>query len=241
MCIRDRAYFLFLPDGEDPDTIVRKEGAKGFDKRLGQATPLSEFFFAQISHEVDLTTPDGKSRLASKAQTLIKMIPEGDFRDQMDQLNRRKTSTFSFHADSSDYVNNIVEQISADQRAVSRGEIPHGYATVSYTHLDVYKRQVEHLAAVRGRNRGVRTPAGRTEPDFPHRRTTPGRPSGMAAQAGVLVRRDLRTGLPAAGLHDPQHRAAGAVLQRTLAVAGFGYADHAGDLRGCLLYTSRCV
>ena len=123
-----QAYFLFLPDGEDPDTIVRKEGAKGFDKRLGQATPLSEFFFAQISHEVDLTTPDGKSRLASKAQTLIKMIPEGDFRDQMDQLNRRKTSTFSFHADSSDYVNNIVEQISEDQRAVSRGEIPHGYA-----------------------------------------------------------------------------------------------------------------
>ncbi len=29
-----KAFFLFLPEGEDPDSIVRKEGAAGFDARL---------------------------------------------------------------------------------------------------------------------------------------------------------------------------------------------------------------
>jgi DNA primase len=41
-----QAFFLFLPDGEDPDSLVRKEGQAGFEQRLKDATPLSEFFFA---------------------------------------------------------------------------------------------------------------------------------------------------------------------------------------------------
>ena len=44
-----QAFFLFLPEGEDPDTIVRKEGADGFDARLAQAMPLSEFFYRRTS------------------------------------------------------------------------------------------------------------------------------------------------------------------------------------------------
>jgi DNA primase len=43
-----QAFFLFLPDGEDPDTLVRKEGAAGFDARLREATPLSQFFFDEL-------------------------------------------------------------------------------------------------------------------------------------------------------------------------------------------------
>lgn len=39
-----QAYFLFLPDGEDPDSLVRTEGSEGFNRRLREAMPLSEFF-----------------------------------------------------------------------------------------------------------------------------------------------------------------------------------------------------
>src|SRR4029079_1789365 len=39
-----QAFFLFLPDGEDPDSLVRAEGQDGFEQRLTRATPLSEFF-----------------------------------------------------------------------------------------------------------------------------------------------------------------------------------------------------
>ena len=49
-----QALFLFLPDGEDPDTLIRKEGADGFEARLKEATPLSEFFFAELAKDIDL-------------------------------------------------------------------------------------------------------------------------------------------------------------------------------------------
>jgi DNA primase len=78
-----QAFFLFLPDGEDPDSIVRKEGQVGFEQRLKQATPLSEFVFAELSHDVNLVTLDGKARLAERARPLLTQIPDGAFRDLM--------------------------------------------------------------------------------------------------------------------------------------------------------------
>ena len=63
-----QAFFLFLPDGEDPDTLVRSEGAAGFDARLQHATPLSQFLFDSLSADVNLGTLDGKARLAERAQ-----------------------------------------------------------------------------------------------------------------------------------------------------------------------------
>jgi len=78
-----QAFFLFLPQGEDPDTIVRKEGAEGFATRLGQATPLSQFFFDELSRDINLATLDGKARLAEKAKPLLAQIPDGAFGDLM--------------------------------------------------------------------------------------------------------------------------------------------------------------
>jgi DNA primase len=80
-----QAFFLFLPDGEDPDTIVRKEGAEGFDARLQGATPLSEFFFAHMAQDVSLSSLDGKARLAERCKPLLAQIPDGAFGDLMRQ------------------------------------------------------------------------------------------------------------------------------------------------------------
>ena len=80
-----QAFFLFLPEGEDPDTIVRHEGAAGFDARLQQATPLSQFFFDELSNDVNLATLDGKARLAERAKPLLAQIPDGAFGDLMRQ------------------------------------------------------------------------------------------------------------------------------------------------------------
>ncbi|MFC6840102.1 DNA primase [Xanthomonas theicola] len=80
-----QAFFLFLPDGEDPDSIVRKEGADGFGARLQQATPLSQFFFDELSREVNLGTLDGKARLAERARPMLAQIPDGAFGDLMRQ------------------------------------------------------------------------------------------------------------------------------------------------------------
>jgi DNA primase len=80
-----QAFFLFLPDGEDPDSRVRQEGAEGFDARLKQATPLSQFLFDSLSVDVNLATLEGKGRLAERAKPLLAQIPEGAFADLMQQ------------------------------------------------------------------------------------------------------------------------------------------------------------
>ena len=78
-----QAYFLFLPDGEDPDSIVRQEGADGFDLRLQQATPLSQFFFDELSKDIALNNMEGKARLAERAKPMLAKIPDGAFADLM--------------------------------------------------------------------------------------------------------------------------------------------------------------
>jgi DNA primase len=79
------ARFLFLPDGEDPDTLIRKEGTEAFTRRIDNATPLSGFMFNRLSQEVDTSEPGGRARLAELAKPLISSLPKGVFRDILQQ------------------------------------------------------------------------------------------------------------------------------------------------------------
>ncbi|WP_225639664.1 DNA primase [Candidatus Profftia sp. (ex Adelges kitamiensis)] len=67
--------FMFLPDGEDPDTLIRKEGHLKFVQRINQAEPMSSFLFNTLIPKVDLSTPDGRTKLSALALPLIKRIP----------------------------------------------------------------------------------------------------------------------------------------------------------------------
>lgn len=67
--------FIFLPDGEDPDTFIRSQGKEGFERYLEKAQTLSEFLFDSLLAQVDLSTKEGASKLASLAIPLIKRIP----------------------------------------------------------------------------------------------------------------------------------------------------------------------
>lgn len=67
--------FMFLPDGEDPDTLVRKEGKEAFQQRLEQAQPLSMFLFDTLMPQVDLSSPDGRAKLSTLALPLISKVP----------------------------------------------------------------------------------------------------------------------------------------------------------------------
>ena len=67
--------FMFLPDGEDPDTLVRKEGKAAFEARMEQAQPLSTFLFNSLLPQVDLSTPDGRAQWSTLALPLITQVP----------------------------------------------------------------------------------------------------------------------------------------------------------------------
>ncbi|MBA8866125.1 DNA primase [Pantoea agglomerans] len=77
--------FMFLPDGEDPDTLVRKEGKNAFEARMEQAMPLSSFLFDSLLPQVDLSSRDGKARLSTLALPLITQIPGETLRIYMRQ------------------------------------------------------------------------------------------------------------------------------------------------------------
>ncbi|QLB15455.1 DNA primase [Mannheimia granulomatis] len=68
--------FIFLPDGEDPDTFVRSQGKVGFEQYLTEnAKSLSDFLFDSLLVDVDLSSKEGKSKLAALAIPLINRIP----------------------------------------------------------------------------------------------------------------------------------------------------------------------
>ncbi|MCY6395918.1 DNA primase [Actinobacillus pleuropneumoniae] len=67
--------FIFLPDGEDPDSFVRAQGKQGFEGYLQNAMSLSDFLFDSLIAQVDLSSKEGKSKLAALAIPLINRIP----------------------------------------------------------------------------------------------------------------------------------------------------------------------
>ncbi len=77
--------FLFLPEGEDPDSVVRDQGADTFRSLIESASPLPDLLFDTLLNQTDLTRMDGKARLATLARPLISRVPEGPLRELMQQ------------------------------------------------------------------------------------------------------------------------------------------------------------
>jgi DNA primase len=73
--------FLFLPDGHDPDTLVREEGREAFEARLAQAEPLSAYLIRELSSRVETTSVDGRAKLVELARPLVRRIPSDVYRE----------------------------------------------------------------------------------------------------------------------------------------------------------------
>lgn len=75
--------FLMLPQGEDPDTLVRKDGAEAFQKRIEAATPLSRYLFDRQSEGLDLQLPEHQGELRARVEPLLNKMPRSTLRDAM--------------------------------------------------------------------------------------------------------------------------------------------------------------
>jgi DNA primase len=69
--------FLFLPEGEDPDSLVGREGSAAFEARLAGALPLSEYLATQLREQADLSHADGRAKFVALARPLLAKIPQG--------------------------------------------------------------------------------------------------------------------------------------------------------------------
>jgi len=82
--------FLFLPEGEDPDSLVRQIGTDRFNQRVTNAVPLADYFFDKLSADLDLDDIADRARLGQLARPLLKQFPKGLFgqlmRDRLAEL-----------------------------------------------------------------------------------------------------------------------------------------------------------
>jgi DNA primase len=67
--------FMFLPETEDPDSFIRKNGTDAFKAQIKKALPLSKFLLQHLSANVDLNALDGRARLIKEAESYVKQIP----------------------------------------------------------------------------------------------------------------------------------------------------------------------
>ena len=82
--------FIFLPEGEDPDTFIRQYGKHGFEEYIENAQSLSEFLFAHLTPKVDFSSKESKTKLAALGIPLIEKIPSKALRMELRHLFAKK-------------------------------------------------------------------------------------------------------------------------------------------------------
>jgi len=73
--------FVFLPDGQDPDSFVQANGASAFEDAIANGLALSNFLISELSAKIDLDSVDGRARLAELARPLLNEIPPGVYKE----------------------------------------------------------------------------------------------------------------------------------------------------------------
>jgi DNA primase len=86
-----QAKFLFLPEGEDPDTVVRAKGKAFLENLFDHADPLETFLFKHLAEGLDLESMDGRARFSKLAAPHLHRLPEGVFKTLMYQALAEKT------------------------------------------------------------------------------------------------------------------------------------------------------
>ena len=111
-----RLSFLLLPEGEDPDTLIRQEGKLAFEQRVERAQPLSEFFFQIYSQGLDLNLPEDRGILKQRTEPQIEKIQstvlKSALRKQMNQIS------FQISGDRKQRANKPAKQV-IQQREIS--------------------------------------------------------------------------------------------------------------------------
>ncbi|WP_020565595.1 DNA primase [Methylosarcina fibrata] len=84
-CLRDgrQVRIMLLPQNEDPDSLIRKEGETGFANRLQAAETLSDYFFTRLSSELNLSRLEDRAQLVNRAKPYLDKLPQSIFREMM--------------------------------------------------------------------------------------------------------------------------------------------------------------
>ncbi len=91
------AKFLFLPQGEDPDSLIRTRGKEIFLQYIDDGDSISNFIFSKLSEDIDIRSPSGKARLAQVAKPLLEKFPNGVFKKLIfEELENKVGASISY-------------------------------------------------------------------------------------------------------------------------------------------------
>jgi DNA primase len=108
-------HFMFLPENEDPDTLIRQEGKEAFERRIKQATSMDVFFFEELMRSLDLSSMADRGKLVEMAKPYFATIPSCAYQDlMMEQLARFARMNMDLlqkqiHGKSERYLSNATE------------------------------------------------------------------------------------------------------------------------------------
>src|SRR5262249_758985 len=77
--------FLFLPDGQDPDSLVGMEGAEALERRLEATLPLSDYLMKELTEQAGTLDKAGRARFSELAGPLLVRMPDSTYRDLLVQ------------------------------------------------------------------------------------------------------------------------------------------------------------
>ncbi|PRQ62015.1 DNA primase [Vibrio sp. V01_P9A10T6] len=86
--------FLFLPDGEDPDSYIRQHGKAAFEQQVSNAVPLSKYLFSNLLTQVDVGNDEGKAALEALAMPFINKVPDESLQAQLLKILGQKTGIY---------------------------------------------------------------------------------------------------------------------------------------------------
>jgi len=137
------AKFLFLPDGEDPDSLIRNEGQTAFENRVKKAIPLSQFLLENLTNQADIQSVDGRARLLELARPLFTKFSPGIYRDlitdQLAKLAEMDSDRLAGHLYKQGQTASNPEVTTAPQRK------PNHVAAKSQTDNKILGRIIQHL------------------------------------------------------------------------------------------------
>lgn len=110
--------FMFLPAGEDPDTLIRQEGKEAFEQRITKSINLSDFFLQHLQRQSDLTTLDGKAAFIKLATSFLQTMPSCTLKSLLEERLSQLTQLSSTYLQSLHKENNSTSPKKSPKKAV---------------------------------------------------------------------------------------------------------------------------
>ena len=86
--------FALLPDGKDPDDLVKNDGRAPFDRVMAQAKPLAEMIWSRESLSGTFDTPEKRAELEARLRQITAVIADESVRRHYQQAMRERLNTF---------------------------------------------------------------------------------------------------------------------------------------------------